>query len=147
MRPIAAGEEVTISYVELAATRWERRASLASQYYFDIDAAVPGPVPAAGQGAAAAGQDAEEGQQDRAGAAWAAAVEAAEGQDPEAAWPAVAAPPLQGAEPARVLELDGAVQLRQYCGATPPWPHDPRDGELTTVGWAGGACWVLGGLD
>ncbi len=38
IRPIAAGDEVTISYVELAATRAERRAALLAGYCFDIDA-------------------------------------------------------------------------------------------------------------
>ena len=38
IRPIAAGDEVTISYVELAATRAERRAALMAGYCFDIDA-------------------------------------------------------------------------------------------------------------
>ncbi len=38
IKTIAAGEEVTISYVELAATRAERRAALLAGYCFDIDA-------------------------------------------------------------------------------------------------------------
>lgn len=38
MQPIAAGQEATISYVELAATRAERRAALLESYRFDIDA-------------------------------------------------------------------------------------------------------------
>lgn len=37
IRPIATGEEITISYVELAATRQERRRALLSHYFFDID--------------------------------------------------------------------------------------------------------------
>ncbi len=36
--PIAAGQEATISYVELSATRAERRATLLAGYCFDIDA-------------------------------------------------------------------------------------------------------------
>ena len=36
--PIAAGQEATISYVELSATRAERRAMLLAGYCFDIDA-------------------------------------------------------------------------------------------------------------
>ena len=38
IQPIAAGQEATISYVELAATRAERRAALLDGYCFDIDA-------------------------------------------------------------------------------------------------------------
>ena len=38
MQPIAAGQEATISYVELGATRAERRAALLESYRFDIDA-------------------------------------------------------------------------------------------------------------
>ena len=38
MQPIAAGQEATISYVELSATRAERRAALLAGYCFDIDA-------------------------------------------------------------------------------------------------------------
>ena len=37
LQPIAPGTEVTISYIELAATRAERRQQLLEQYYFDID--------------------------------------------------------------------------------------------------------------
>ena len=37
LQPIAAGTEVAISYIELAATRAERRQQLLGQYYFDID--------------------------------------------------------------------------------------------------------------
>lgn len=35
---IPAGVEATIAYVELAATRAERRAMLKANYFFDIDA-------------------------------------------------------------------------------------------------------------
>ena len=38
LQPIQEGTEVTISYIELAATRAERRQQLMEQYYFDIDA-------------------------------------------------------------------------------------------------------------
>ena len=37
LQPIPAGTEITISYIELAATRSERRQQLLDQYYFDID--------------------------------------------------------------------------------------------------------------
>lgn len=37
LRPIQKGEEVTISYTDLAAPRWERRMILREQYVFDID--------------------------------------------------------------------------------------------------------------
>ena len=37
MRDAAVGQEATISYVELAATRAERRAALLEGYGFDID--------------------------------------------------------------------------------------------------------------
>ena len=35
---IAAGTELTVSYIELAAPRHERRHALACNYFFDIDA-------------------------------------------------------------------------------------------------------------
>ena len=38
VQPLAAGQEATISYVELAATRAERRTALLEGYCFDIDA-------------------------------------------------------------------------------------------------------------
>ena len=38
LRDVAAGEEITISYVDVCATRRTRRAQLARQYHFDIDA-------------------------------------------------------------------------------------------------------------
>lgn len=38
LQPIQEGSEVTISYVELAATRAEQQQQLLEQYYFDIDA-------------------------------------------------------------------------------------------------------------
>ena len=38
LQSIEEGSEVTISYIELAATRAERRQQLLQQYYFDIDA-------------------------------------------------------------------------------------------------------------
>lgn len=37
LQPIQPGTEITISYIELAATRAERRQQLLEQYYFDID--------------------------------------------------------------------------------------------------------------
>ena len=37
MEPIAAGQEITISYVELVASRQERRRALLAHYFFDID--------------------------------------------------------------------------------------------------------------
>lgn len=37
MGPIAAGQEITISYVELVASRQERRRALLAHYFFDID--------------------------------------------------------------------------------------------------------------
>ena len=39
LQDIAPGAEITISYIELAATRAERRQQLLEQYYFDIDSA------------------------------------------------------------------------------------------------------------
>eukprot|EP00873_Tetraselmis_striata_P002751 jgi/Tetstr1/423015/TSEL_013790.t1 len=60
LNPIRAGEEVTISYIELAATRQERRASLLQQYYFDLDGPGAPPGPATGQAAQPPGMSAEE---------------------------------------------------------------------------------------
>lgn len=44
---IKKGEEVTISYIDLAETRQKRRADLVTEYYFDIDDAphMPCPLP------------------------------------------------------------------------------------------------------
>lgn len=52
--------QVTISYIELAATRQERRASLLQQYYFDLDGPGAPPGPATGQAAQPPGMSAEE---------------------------------------------------------------------------------------
>lgn len=38
VKSITAGSEITVSYVELAAPRLERRQALAWNYFFDIDA-------------------------------------------------------------------------------------------------------------
>ena len=38
LQQIPPGTEATIAYIELAATRAERRATLKANYYFDIDA-------------------------------------------------------------------------------------------------------------
>lgn len=49
--PIAVGEEITISYVELVASRQERRRALLSHYFFDIDVpAEPEPEPESREG-------------------------------------------------------------------------------------------------
>ena len=40
VQDIAPGTEITISYIELAATHAERRQQLLDQYYFDIDSHV-----------------------------------------------------------------------------------------------------------
>jgi hypothetical protein len=53
---IPAGQQLTISYVELAATRQERKRQLLRQYFFDIDAAA---APAAAGAAAAGGKAAQ----------------------------------------------------------------------------------------
>ncbi|GLI61325.1 hypothetical protein VaNZ11_003682 [Volvox africanus] len=47
LTPLAPGDEVTIAYIELAATRQERREMLAESYFFDINAtdAPPTPLP------------------------------------------------------------------------------------------------------
>jgi SET and MYND domain-containing protein len=49
LRPLSEGEEVTIAYIEMAATRQERRSSLLESYFFDIDGpkSQPGPLPLA----------------------------------------------------------------------------------------------------
>ncbi|KAL6748491.1 hypothetical protein V8C86DRAFT_1837043 [Haematococcus lacustris] len=41
LRDLAAGEEVSIAYIELGATRQQRREALADTYHFDINAAQP----------------------------------------------------------------------------------------------------------
>jgi len=46
LRPLAAGEELTISYVDLLATRQERRRALQASYFFDIDRGVLAAAPA-----------------------------------------------------------------------------------------------------
>ena len=37
LQPVQPGTEITISYIELAATQAEKRQQLLDQYYFDID--------------------------------------------------------------------------------------------------------------
>lgn len=53
---LSPGDEVTISYVELAATRHERRAQLAASYFFDIDDEDEDEEVAAAEGAEGAAQ-------------------------------------------------------------------------------------------
>ncbi|KAF8067415.1 CKB4 [Scenedesmus sp. PABB004] len=109
LRCVPAGEQLSISYVELAAPRQERRRTLLAQYFFDIDAdadahahaqtgcvrePLPAPAqPPAGRGAAGGG--------DAAGGA----------RDGEA-----------------------TVTLLSFPGrARPPWPEDAADGQLCQV--------------
>lgn len=47
LQSIAPGAEISISYIELAATRAERRQQLLEQYYFDIDSNLQGGRPGA----------------------------------------------------------------------------------------------------
>lgn len=138
VRPIAPGEEITIAYVELGATRWERRSSLLAQYYFDLDAPQP---EASGSGCEPYVGAAAELQLPLAATtpAAAAAGSTQHGQVPSgdtaAATPAAS---RSAAQPQQVLQLSDTTQLRLYCSASPPWPCDARDRELTAVHWAGG---------
>ena len=43
IRPIRAGQEVTVPYVDLAMTRAERRLCLSQRYFFDIGPGVSAP--------------------------------------------------------------------------------------------------------
>ncbi len=125
VRPIQLGEEVTTSYTELAATRWERRRELLRHHQFDIDVDAANKPAAAG--VVAAGGSNEGPAAD--GSAAADSSDAAEGGSSSAA---LQCRPAQ--QPAAVLPLTGgAADLWLYSCQRPPWPHDERDGALTAV--------------
>ena len=133
LRDIAPGEEVVIAYVELAATRWERRAALLRQYYFDIDA--PGMRDDGDAAAAAAAADGPDVATGVGSAASGAAAEERHRQRPP--------PPQQQQGPGQQHEprpdstqpLPGGGRLCLHDGSTggPPWPADPRDADLTAM--------------
>lgn len=134
MRAIQPGEEVTTSYTELAATRWERRRELLRHHQFDIDADAankPAADGAAATGVVAAGGSNEGAVGDGSAAASlaAAASGAAAGGSSAAALQCLPAQP-----PAAVLPLvGGTADLRLYSCQPPPWPHDERDAALTAL--------------
>ncbi|GAB4821552.1 hypothetical protein N2152v2_008598 [Parachlorella kessleri] len=144
---VAPGEELTIAYVELGATRWERRASLRAQYYFDIDGpeaqslVVPGsengsnkPQPTATVGCEGAAASEVPDSPSRQGQHSSLLLAATGGNGPSP----TSGPSYQEPTPIRVVTLAGvAAELRLYSCKTPPWPHDERDVELTAVQWRG----------
>lgn len=124
MRDIRPGEEVTTSYTELGAPRWERRAALLRHHAFDIDidaAARAGAAADAGAAAGAAGAAGRASPGAEQQAAERAALRCLPAQEPEAVRPVAQA----GCEP--------SGELRLYNGALPPWPYDERDVDLTAV--------------
>lgn len=143
VRPIPAGHEVTTSYTELAATRWERRRELLRHHLFDIDAEQGG---AEAEGAAASGSAAgAAGGPSPAGSSAAGGASAA-GAAPPGLLPSWAAamqclPAEPPGETLPLRALGGAGELRLYTGQVPPWPHDEHDVALTTVMGAGILRW------
>ncbi|EFN53133.1 hypothetical protein CHLNCDRAFT_137504 [Chlorella variabilis] len=155
VRAIQPGEEVTTSYTELAAPRWERRAVLLQHHLFDIDAP-PGDGGAVAEAAAAeaAGLGAGSAAEAAPGAAAAgatgpsstAAGATRSAEQQTAVQAALQCMPQQ--QPAAVvpLEVGRGVEVRLYACQQPPWPHDERDGDLAEVvlvgaGSKSGASW------
>ena len=162
MRAIAAGEEITTAYCDLAATRWERRAVLLRDYQFDLDLPED-------EGGADAGSAAAAGTSDSA----ATAAATASSSSASAALQCMPVLPpsvtlrLEGAFPQRRrqlqlqqqggepgAELSGELRLYHRC-SRPPWPHDPQDAELTAVvlpsgaptsSGSSGTCRCVGGM-
>lgn len=129
VRAIQPGEEVTTSYTELAATRWERRRELLRHHQFDIDAAAVDEAAstAAAGTAAGAGSKAPETANGTTAAASSGGTTAG---GPSAA--ALLFHPNQ--PPTVVLQMaGGSAELRLYSCQLPPWPHDKRDAALTAV--------------
>lgn len=92
IRPVTAGEELTIAYVELAAPQWERRRALMAGHFFDIDAASSGD---------------------------------------ECSSNVVSVSDITGFTGKHV----------HHGGSVPPWPHDPRDLELSSLADPGQGIW------
>ncbi|KAL4855823.1 Histone-lysine N-methyltransferase [Chlorella vulgaris] len=129
VRTIQPGEEVTTSYTELAATRWERRAALLEHHLFDID----GPGAAADSSPHTAAPAA-------AGPATGASGTAVGGrQQQQARVQAVLRCEPQQQPTAEVVLAGSAAHLSVYRCQQTPWRHDERDSWLTAVVLAGGA--------
>ncbi|GIL49275.1 hypothetical protein Vafri_5404 [Volvox africanus] len=143
LTPLAPGDEVTIAYIELAATRQERREMLAESYFFDINATdAPQPQPSPPQsppplpGCVAVTQ----------------AMASPTSPPPAPAFSPShqAAPPSQGAgriayhEPME-MEVDGAVRPSTVTDAAvlatsnACCPGEPRDQEVTADGATAGS--------
>ncbi len=108
IRDIAAGEEVTISYVELAATRHERRQELLQHYFFDIDAVQHGPPHMQEEQQQQPQPQPQQQQQQQ--------------QQQQSRW--------QLEEGATLVSYGGTT-------GQPPWPQDPADAQLTRMVLAG----------
>ncbi|KXZ48781.1 hypothetical protein GPECTOR_25g365 [Gonium pectorale] len=158
LRPLAPGDEITISYLELAATRQERREALADSYFFDAAAMEPPPPPAGlapplrPPVEAAAAEEMEVDSGDGVGASAASAsqaVAASAGSSGDGAapgsGPSVQDEPGPGPQPRPrlavrpppLLSLEVAPNAQLHIYPThsehPPWPTDPWDAQLTAV--------------
>ncbi|KAG2493715.1 hypothetical protein HYH03_008228 [Edaphochlamys debaryana] len=148
LRPLAPGDELTIAYTELAASRQERREALAEGYAFDLGGPGPGAAgpgegamevdgagPTGPTGPGAVGPTGPGG--GGGGGGGQAGGEGAQGAG--AAGPLVVRPPpLQSLElaPGAVLHLYGTYGA---ASAQPPWPTDPVDADFTRVVAVAGA--------
>ncbi len=153
IRDIAPGEEVTTSYCELAAPRWERRAALLQHHSFDIDAEASGAAAAAGSAsrdttapaAAPLPPSAAPGSGSAAAVATVAAQQRQQQQQQQQREAVLQHLPAQAPVTSAPLP-GGGGELRLYHGALPPWPHDERDSALTAVvgfrGSSGGGMWA-----
>ena len=129
MRAIEPGEEVTTSYTELAATRWERRRELLRHHHFDIDAAAVDGV------ASAAAASTEAGDSSKAPETAGGTMAAGSSGGTAAGGPSAAALQCQPDQPPTVVLplAEGSPELRLYSCQLSPWPHDERDAALTAV--------------
>ncbi|KAI7835781.1 hypothetical protein COHA_010324 [Chlorella ohadii] len=128
VRVIQPGEEVTTSYTELAATRWERRRELLRHHQFDIDVDADKQAAPGGDNEGAIGDSSAAASPAAASPAAAASGAAAGGSS------AAALQCLPEQQPAAVLPLaGGTAELRLYSYQLPPWPQDERDAALTAV--------------
>mmetsp|Transcript_37672 Transcript_37672/g.106431 ORF Transcript_37672/g.106431 Transcript_37672/m.106431 type:complete len:504 (+) Transcript_37672:48-1559(+) len=121
LRPVAKGEPLTISYIELAATRQERRHSLLQGYFFDIDGtgAPPGPLPLAARDAGQTSPSPSSSSPASSSASSSASAFAS-----------------GGGRGAKETEFSGSqgISLRVFTSRDqPPWRTDAVDADMTAV--------------
>jgi hypothetical protein len=131
LRALAAGDEVTIAYVEMAAPRLERRVALRRQYFFDLDGGD------GDEGGSSGGHNKDSGGCGS-GALWCARDVALWGAPP--AW-SEALPPTDS--PAAGSNSSGGPATEPPDGVwavhgfgpspAPPWRQDARDADMCRV--------------